>query len=361
MRPILFKILLLICVYPSSSLAQQLSQAEHCIALEEKWNLKLNSRDTYVTFYLNHLQKCQPPIEQKFVFYKKILNWLLEQGPSPSILEQVNRVVQTLLDEIPKPKTESLQTLAHDNWETLSEKAQKNGIVFNISPSLNYHAEKPLSTQQAFQPLEGTILHAAEMTQKFSSQFSICKNTEEFQQLLRPLNAFLQNIIFLFSQHTNYEQLRSFQQLYTLYSSFYSQQQFHTSNYLHYISWLQLPFSFIEFLEEAIDWESPPFHNNYDWLKPLLFLLKMHIDVSEKIQSHCVPYQPFLNKEFVEHHYIAEFLEGQKISKEEKGRLLEIIQENLREQHGDFFFRSNISSENERMYSYFINLHSQPK
>ncbi len=361
MRPILFKILLLICIYPASLFAQQLSQAEHCMALDKKLESEFNLYENYVTAYLNHLQECQPSIENKFLFYKKLLTWLLSIPLSPIALEQLDRVTQSLLNEIPLQEVESLEEFSLDTWEVLSQKAQTEDIVFNVSPSLSYHSEKPLTVKQSFQKLEGVFFKITEMTQKFSSQFSICRNTEEFQHLLRPLNSFLQDFIFKIAQNISYDQLRLFQQLHTLYSSFQSQQFHHTSDHLQFISWTHLPPPFIKYISESINWDAPPFQNKYDWLKPMLSILKSHVKITEAIQNYCVPYQPFLNTEFIEHHYIAEFEEPNQLFKSGRRELLEIIQENFKEKDHVVIFHSYISSENTRIYLYFVRHHLHPE
>ena len=362
MRPIIFKTLLVIYSYPLFANTQPLSQAEHCLAVEERLTIEKSAlHDTYVTVYLNHLQHCQPSIERQFLLYKKLLDQLLKAVPSPSSMTAIDRVVHVMLDQIPNPNLDSLNEIAHEPWEQLSERAQTDeNIVFNISPSVNYYLEQPLSVSQNIQTLEGVPFHAVEMNQKFSSQFSICTNTKDFQYLLKPLHYFLQDLIVLFTQHVDYNQLYSFQKLYNIYHSLHLQQT-QTPSHLQFIAWLQLPLPFIEFLSESIDWTAPPFHNNYNWLNPLLTLLTLHKYVSEKMQNYCVNYQPFLTTQFVEHHYIAQFLEGHRPSEEERGELLQIIQANFKERDHGFFFRSIIPSDKNLIYLYFLRLHSDPE
>ena len=134
------------CVLFIFVFAQTLSQAEHCIALEEKLNIQSPLHDNYVNVYLNHFEKCQPPIEYQFPLYQKLLNQLLKKDFSPAILESTDRVIQHILDQIPLPDTESLQEFAHENWQTLSE--QRDHIAFHIPPFAGYNFEKPLSITQ---------------------------------------------------------------------------------------------------------------------------------------------------------------------------------------------------------------------
>lgn len=362
MRLIIFKILLLICSFSFIANAQPLSRAEHCLKIEEKLNIDPSaSHDTYVTVYLNHLRQCQPSIERQFSLYKKLLDQLLKAVPSSSSMEAIDRVVHVMLDQIPHPNLDSLSEISQEPWGELSEraKADKN-IVINISPSVNYYLETPLSFSQSIQRLEGVPLHAVEMTQRFSSQFSICTNTEEFQHLLKPLHYFLQDFIFVLVQPVDYNQLYSFQKLYAIYHSLHLQQT-QAPSHLQFISWLQLPPPFIEFLSESIDWTAPPFHNNYNWLSHLLTVLTLHKHVREKMQNYCIPYQPFATTQFVEHHYIVKFLEGHYPSKEARGKLLEIIRANFKERDHDFFFRSTIHPDQKRMYLYFLRLHPDPE
>ncbi|MDE0150897.1 MAG: hypothetical protein OXK80_00150 [Bdellovibrionales bacterium] len=362
MRPSTFKILLAISFYPLAGYAQPLSKAEHCVAVEEKLDIDPSAlHDTYVTVYLNHLQQCQPAIDRQFFLYKKLLDQLLKAIPSTSSMEAIDRVVHTMLDEIPNPNLDSLSEIAHEPWKELSKRIQTDrNIVPNIAPSVNYYLEKPLSVSQNIQTLRGVPLRAVEMTQNFSSQFSICTNTEEFQHLLKPLHYFLQDLIFLFARFIDYNQMYSFQRLYRIYHTLHMQQN-EAPSHLQFISWLQLPLHFIEFLSESVDWTAPPFQNNYKWLEPLLTLLTLHKQIGEKMQNYCVPYQPFLTTQFVEHHYIAQFLEDHEISEERRGELLEIIQENLKERDHGFFFRSTIPADKERIYLYFLRLHSTPE
>lgn len=362
MHLILFKALFFIFFYPVFTLTQELSQEEHCIALETTLNSKSRLYDHYVTVYLNHLKKCNPPLEGKFELYRRLLKWLSENGFSQDILTPLNKVIHSIIDQMPNPNVESLRELSYVSWKVLSETAQQEDIVLNVLPFMRYHSETPLSTKQGVGRLEGAPLIIAEMTQRFSSELSICKNTKEFQYLLRPLNAFLQDTILSYSRSVNYDQLHSFQQLYNLYHSLYSQQLQAPPSHLQFISWTQFPLPFIEFLSEAIDSETAPFHNNkYRWLKPLLSLLKMHIMASETMQNYCILYQPFLNTEFVEHHYTAQFPRGNQTPKEKRGRLLKIIEANVKEKAHGIFFRANISPENDRIYLYFIRLHPRPE
>lgn len=362
MRPSTFKILLAIIFCPLAGHAQPLSQAEHCLAVEEKLDINPSAlHDTYVTIYLNHLQQCQPAIKRQFSLYKKLLDQFLKAVPSPSSMEAIGRVVHAMLDQIPNPDLDSLSQTAQEPWQELSKRIQTDpSIVPNIAPSVNYYFEKPLSVSQNTQTLRGVPLSVVEMAQNFSSQFSICTNTEEFQHLLKPLHYFLQDLIFLFAQSTDYNQMYSVQRLYRVYHTLHLQQD-KTPSHLQFISWLQLPLPFIEFLSESVDWTAPPFQNNYRWLKPLLTLLTLHKHIGEKMQNYCIPYQPFLTAQFVEHHYIAHFLEDHELSEERRGELLEIIQENFKERDHGFFLRSTISSDKERIYLYFLRLHSHPE
>lgn len=361
MHPILFKALLCTAaVYSFSAVTQTLSQAEHCIALEEKLNIKSHWYDNYVDVYLNHLKKCQPPIKYQFSFYKKLLDQLLKTDLPPPILKSMNKVIQHLLDSIPVySDRESLQTLASESWQTLSE--QKNNIAFHIFSPASYNFEKPLFTTQNIQKTKGAPIHVTTISQKFSTPFSICRNTEEFQYLLKPLDSFLQDMIFISLQSVHYDQLRSFQQLYALYHSIHPPADDEPPAPPQFISWMQMPPSFIEFLSNSVDWSSPPFQNNYNWLKPVLSSLKIRGRMNEKMHTYCLPYQPFLNKEFIEHHYTVKFAEDYQADKNKRREILESIQENLQKNDSIFFFRSHIPSENKRVYLYFITHHLPPK
>ena len=361
MRPILFKTLLLIAaVYSFFAFTQTLSQTEHCTSLEEKLNIKSPWHDNYVDVYLNHLEKCQPPIEYQFSFYKKLLDQLLQKDLPPSILESIERVIQHLLDSIPLySERESLQTLAGESWQTLSE--QRNNITFHVFSPASYNSEKPLFVTQETKKTQGIPIHITTISQKFSSPFSICKNTEEFQHLLKPLDSFLQDMIFISLQSVHYNQLRSFQQLYALYHSLHSPADGESPVPPQFISWMQMPPSFIEFLSNSVDWNSPPFQNNYEWLKPVLSLLKIRFRVSEKIHTYCLPYLPFLNKEFIEYHYNVKFAENYQAGKNKRREILESIRENLQKQYTIFFSRSHIPSENDHVYLYLITHYELPK
>ena len=355
MRLILFKILLF--TYSLPALAQSLSQEEHCLALEEKLNIQSQLYDAHINVYLNHLEKCQPPIEHQFSLYKKLLDQLLKkENFSPLILESIHRVIQYMLNSIPDPNVEPLQTLAHKSWDTLPE--QMEDVTFHISPAVNYHLERPLSVSKNVQKIRGVPFHVTVISQKFVSQFSICKNTKEFQHLLNPLHSFWQDTVFAFLQSVNSNQLHSLQQLYTLYHSIHST-SFDVPTYSPFISWIHLPLPFINFLSDSIDWSTSFFQNNYDWLNSLLSLLKIHINVSDKMQTYCVPYQPFINKEFTEYHYTVKFTEAHRFSTEKRGEILQWIQEHLKQQNPMFFFRSHILPEKDHIYMYFITNHSR--
>ena len=247
---------------------------------------------------------------------------------------------------------ESLQTLAGESWQTLSE--QKNNIAFHVFSPASYNFEKPLFVTQDIKNIQGVPIHITTISQKFSSSFSICRNTEEFQHLLKPLDSFLQDMIFIFLQFVHYDQLSSFQQLYALYHSLYLPADGESPAPPQFISWMQMPPSFIEFLSNSVDWNSPPFQNNYEWLKPVLSSLKIHSRVSERMNMYCLPYQPFLNKEFIEHHYTVKFAEDYQADKNKRREILENLQENLKTQDSIFFFRSHIPSENDRVYLYLV-------
>ena len=183
------------------------------------------------------------------------------------------------------------------------------------------------------------------LSQKFSNPLSICNNTKEFQYLLQPLYSFMQNAVFISSQSVHYDQMKSLQQLYALYQSIHSPTEPPPPIAPHFISWMQMPPSFIEFLSNSVDWNASPFQNNYDWLKPVLSLLKIHARVRDKIQTHCTSYQPFLNQDFTEHHYIIQLEEDHQASQEKKRDIFKIIQEHLKNQNHAFFSRSHISPE----------------
>ena len=365
MRLSTFKILLLIIFCPTVHTeisSQTVSRAEHCLALEEKVNIKPELHESYVTVYLHHLQQCQANIENQFQLYKKLLDQVLKSLPRASSMEATSRVVQTLLDQISKPDLNSLSEIAHEPWQELSQRIQEDqNILVHISVPLNYNfLQKPLLVLQNIQTLDDVPLHAVEMTQNFSSQFSICTNTEEFQHLLKPLHHFLQNLIFLFTRSINENQMYSFQKLYKIYHTLHVKSG-EPSRSLDFISWLQLPLPFIDFLSQSVDWTAQPFENSYKWLEPLLPLLKLHKQVEEKINNHCVAYQPFLKTHFVEYHYIAQFLENNTLSEERRHELLQMIHENLREGNNDFFFHSTIPSNKQSIYLYFLKLYSTPE
>lgn len=353
MHLILFKILLLAFVpYSFPAFAQTLSQAEHCIALEEKLNIQSTWPEHYVDIYLNHFENCRPPIEYQFSFYKKLMDQLLKQEFSTSILESLNKIILHLMDQIPLDSdTEFLQKFTSENWQTLSE--QRDNITFHIPPHSDYHFEKPLFITQNTQQVGDVPLNITVMSQKFSSSFSICKNTEEFQHLLKPLESFLQDLIFISSQSVTYDRLRSFQRLYTLYQSIHSPSSPSPAN-PQFISWMQMPPSFIEFLSSSVDWNTPPFQRDYHWFEPLLSLLKTNIRISKKIQMYCLPYQPFVNKEFIEDHYTVKFEQNHQISKDKRNEILQNIQNNLQKQDSIFFSRTYIPPENNLIYMYII-------
>ena len=362
MRLILFKILLFIAVvYSAFAFTQPLSKAEHCISLEETLNINHQWHENYVDVYLNHLEKCQPPIKYQFSFYKKLMDQLLKADLSPPILESMDKIIQHLLDSIPVySERQSLQSLAGESWQTLSEQ-KNNNVAFHVFSPASYNFEEPLFATQETNKIQKELVHITTISQKFSNSFSICRNTEDFQYLLKPLDSFLQNLIFISLQSAHYDQLRSFQKLYVLYHSLNSPEDGESSVPPQFISWMQIPPSFIEFLSNSVDWNSPPFQNNYEWLKPVLSSLKIRFRVNEKMHTYCLPYQPFLNKEFIEHHYTVKFAEGYQVDKHKRREILETIQENIKTQDSMFFFRSHTPSEHEHIYLYFITHHLPQK
>jgi len=366
MHTIIFKILLLIYSSPFVANAHPLSPEDHCLKIiENQWNIKPSApHNIYTTVYLNHLRQCNLPIDHRFSLYKSLLTQLFIAFPSPSSMDAMSKVVNDILDQIPNPDLDSLSEISQGPWETLfeREKADEN-IVFNIPSFINYDFETPLSFSQNIQYLQDAPqhpLHVVQLTKTFSSQFSICTNTKNFQHLLKPLHDFLQNFIFKFTQSIDNSQFYSFQQLYNIYQSLH-QQQTQAPGHLQFISWLQFPLPFIEFLE-SIDWTTPPFLNSYAWLKPLLTLLTLYKHVREKMQEYCIPYQPFEKNNLEEYHYIIQFLEDyQPSEKTRRDELLKVIRANLKNISDSFFFRSTTQPDKKRIYIYFLRLHSDPE
>jgi len=363
MRLNTFKILFIIGLYPLTAHTHTLSQAEHCRAIEEKWDIESSAHhDTYVTIYLNHLQECKPSIERQFSLYKKLWDQLLRALPSPSSMKAIGKVADDILDQIPEdPNLDALYDISQEPWAQPSERIQKDeNIVSHISPAVNYSFTKPLQVVQQTQELRGVSARITEMAQSFPSQFSICANTEFFQHLLRPFHYLVQDLIFLFTKIIDYNQLFVFQQLYKTYHLIHKgAKPPQRPDHPQFISWLQFPLPFIEFLQ-SIDWTAPPFHNNYQWLDPLLTLLTLHKNIREKMQNYCVPYQPFAAAQFTEYH-IVQFLTDHNLPEEERGKILETTQEHLRERHQDFFFNSIISSNKESIYVYLLKLRPHSK
>ncbi len=358
MHLIKIKILFLAAFGSFLLFAQTWSQAEHCAALDKKLESELQMYDRHTSIYLNHLKECRLPIENKFLFYEKLFSWLLHIPLLPAALEPLDKAVQFLLNETPPPDMKSLEKISLDPLEAFSEKLQTEEVVLKTFPS--YHAKKSITEKQNLQRLANSAFRVREIIQTFSSPLSICKNTKEFQHLLNPLDSLLQEVVFNISQNINDDQLRLFQQLYVLYHSFQPQTLHHTSGRPPFISWTLLPPSFIDFISEFVDQNNSPFQKNYDWLKPLLPVLKIQAKVSTRVQSYCTPYQPFFNKEFVEHYYTVEFQKPYPPAANRRRELLTAIQENLATQNHNVIFQSRISSDDTRLHLYFIRHGSPP-